>query len=115
MLSITISRPDADVTMPAKSTKTKKAAEQTRERELEEWRDDASRLSYEESLQAADLLLSHLQNDGVPIAELERAHRRGQIYLERCSTLLDQVEQSVQELDPDTMTVQTGEDDTKTD
>lgn len=91
--------------MPTQSTKAKKGTEPTRQRELEEWRHDAAKLSYEESLQAADLLLSQLQSDAVPIAELERTHRRGQVYLERCGTLLDQVEQSVRELDPDTMTM----------
>lgn len=77
------------------------------QQEEETWRKDAAHLSYEEALQAADLLLSHLQNDTLPLSELERAHRRGKIYLEHCQTLLAQVEQSVQELDPETMMPQT--------
>ena len=71
---------------------------------LKAWRKDADTLSYEEALQAADLLLQQLQNDNTPLAELQQTYQRGQIYLERCESLLQAVEQSVLELDPDTMT-----------
>ena len=37
---------------------------------LKQWRKDAEALSYEEALQAADLLLHQLQNDSTPLAEL---------------------------------------------
>jgi len=71
---------------------------------LKQWRKDAEGLSYEEALQAADLLLHQLQNDSTPLAELQQTYQRGQIYLERCESLLQVVEQSVLQLDPDTMT-----------
>ena len=106
--------------MPRSSTKTRVTAKsngdsaetsscsvntkQQRQRENDQWREDAAGLSYEESLQAADLLLNQLQNDAIPLAELDRAHRRGQIYLEHCRSLLNQLEQTVQELDSETMT-----------
>ena len=69
-----------------------------------QWRKDAESLSYEEALQAADLLLHELQSDTIALAELQRTHQRAQIYLERCDALLASVEQSVLELDPDAMT-----------
>ncbi len=71
---------------------------------LKQWRQDAEALNYEEALQAADLLLNQLQNDATPLAELQQTYQRGQIYLERCESLLRTVEQSVLQLDPDTMT-----------
>ena len=69
-----------------------------------QWRKDAESLSYEEALQAADLLLHQLQSDTIALAELQQTHQRAQIYLERCDALLARVEQSVLELDPDAMT-----------
>ena len=71
---------------------------------IKQWRKDAQTLTYEEALQAADLLLNQLQNESTPLAELQQTYQRGQIYLERCEALLQEVEQSVLQLDPDTMT-----------
>ena len=73
---------------------------------LKQWRKDAESLSYEEALQAADLLLHELQNDNIPLADLQQTHQRGLIYLERCEALLDAVEQNVLQLDPSTMTTE---------
>ena len=71
--------------------------------DLKSWRKDAESLSYEESLTALDLLLEDLQNDAVPLADLQRHYLRGQIYLDRCESLLLTAEQNVVQLDPDTL------------
>ena len=42
---------------------------------LKQWRKDAEALSYEEALQAADLLLNQLQNDSIPLAELQQTYQ----------------------------------------
>ena len=70
---------------------------------IEGWRKDAAGLNYEEAMQALDLLLAELQNDSVPLAELQQRVLHGEIYLSRCQTLLDSVEQSIVELDPTTL------------
>ena len=70
---------------------------------IEAWRKDANGLSYEEALQALDLLLAELQSDSVPLAELQHRVLHGEVYLNRCQTLLDSVEQSIVELDPTTL------------
>ncbi|MGC6483690.1 MAG: exodeoxyribonuclease VII small subunit [Synechococcus sp.] len=73
---------------------------------VKQWRKDAQSLSYEEALQAADLLLNQLQSDTLPLADLQNTYQRGQIYLEHCEALLAAAEQSVLTLDPDTLTTQ---------
>ena len=83
--------------MPRKKPELSKTSEQ------DTWREDASQLSYEEALQALDVLLSQLQDDSVPLAELQRNHGRASIYLDRCDVLPNQGEQSVRQLDPNTM------------
>ena len=70
---------------------------------IEAWRKDAETLSYEEALQALDLLLAELQNDSVPLADLQQKVLHGEVYLNRCQSLLDSVEQSIVELDPITL------------
>ena len=70
---------------------------------IETWRKDAERLSYEEAMQALDLLLAELQNDSVPLADLQQKVLHGEVYLNRCQSLLDSVEQSIVELDPITL------------
>ena len=67
------------------------------------WRKDAETLSYEEAMQALDLLLAELQNDSVPLADLQQKVLHGEVYLSRCQSLLDRVEQSIVELDPTTL------------
>ena len=70
---------------------------------IEAWRKDAEGLSYEEAMQALDLLLAELQNDSVPLADLQQKVLHGEVYLSRCQTLLDSVEQSIVKLDPTTL------------
>ena len=70
---------------------------------IEAWRKDAETLSYEEAMQALDLLLAELQNDSVPLADLQQKVLHGEVYLSRCQSLLDSVEKSIVELDPATL------------
>ena len=70
---------------------------------IEAWRKDAEGLSYEEAMQALDLLLAELQSDSVPLADLQQKVLHGEVYLSRCQSLLDSVEQSIVELDPTTL------------
>ena len=70
---------------------------------IDTWRKDAETLSYEEAMQALDLLLAELQNDSVPLADLQQKVLHGEVYLNRCQSLLDSVEQSIVELDPTTL------------
>ena len=70
---------------------------------IEVWRKDAESLSYEEDMQALDLLLAELQNDNVALADLQKKVLHGEVYLSRCQKLLDSVEQSIIELDPTTL------------
>jgi exodeoxyribonuclease VII small subunit len=70
---------------------------------INDWRKDASGLSYEEALQALDLILAALQDDAVPMADLQRQVLHGQVYLDHCESLLKTMEEAVVQLDPDTL------------
>lgn len=74
---------------------------QSLQAQIETWRQDAAELSYEEALQALDLLLAELQSETVPLAQLQQRVLHGEVYLDHCESLLKSVERSVDTLDPD--------------
>ena len=71
--------------------------------QIQTWREDAADLSYEEALQALDLLLAELQNDSVPLAQLQQRVLHGEVFLDHCESLLKSVERAVDTLDPDSL------------
>ena len=70
---------------------------------IKDWRADAETLSYEEALQAVDVLLAELQSDTVPLAEFQKHVLHGEVYLKHCEALLKVVEDNVVHLDPDSL------------
>ena len=79
--------------MPKKSQTVKNDPQAT-------WRKEAEALNYEEALQALDLLLARLQDESLPLSELQSSYQRAEIYLNRCEQLLSKTEQNVLQLDP---------------
>ena len=75
----------------------------------ETWRKQAETLNYEEALQALDLLLARLQDEALPLSELQNSYQRAEIYLSRCEQLLSETEQNVLQLNPETLTTETFE------
>ena len=64
----------------------KRQANKEQRDRIEAWRKDAKGLSYEEAMQALDLLLAELQNDSVPLADLQQKVLHGEVYLNRCQS-----------------------------
>ena len=75
----------------------------TKASQIKAWKKDISGLSYEEATQALDLILAELQSDSVPIADLQDRVLHGEVVLDHCEALLRSVEQSVLQLDPDSL------------
>ena len=75
----------------------------TKASQIKAWKKDIYGLSYEEASQALDLILAELQNDSVPIADLQNRVLHGEVVLEHCEALLKSVEQAVLQLDPESM------------
>ena len=68
------------------------------QKDLDEWRKKLKELSFEDSLRELDTLLSKLQNDEVPLADLQAHYLQGKAYLAHCQELLDYVEQELVEV-----------------
>lgn len=75
----------------------------TKASQIKAWKKDISGLTYEEATQALDLILAELQSDSVPIADLQNRVWYGEVVLDHCEALLKTVEQSVLQLDPDSL------------
>ena len=61
-------------------------------------------LTYEDSLRKLDELLEELQKDQMKVEELQEYYLRGNLYLNHCEKLLNDIQQDVVNLDPDTLT-----------
>ena len=75
----------------------------TKASQIKAWKKDIAGLTYEEATQALDLILADLQSDSVPIADLQDRVLHGEVVLDHCEALLRSVEQSVLQLDPDSL------------
>ena len=75
----------------------------TKASQIKAWKKDISGLTYEEATQTLNLILAELQSDSVPIADLQDRVLHGEMVLDHCEALLRSVEQSVLQLDPDTL------------
>tara|TARA_Y100001968_G_C19044028_1_gene565914 strand:+ start:209 stop:475 length:267 start_codon:yes stop_codon:yes gene_type:complete len=77
----------------------KKSISKQNNKSLDNFKDQVSGMSYEESLKQLDQLLNNLQDDNFPISELKLSYIKGNILLERCQMLLSTLEQEVSKLD----------------
>ena len=50
-------------------------------------------------------LLNQLNNDTIPLEEIQNTYLQGNLYLEHCQSLLNSFEQTITYLDPDTFKV----------
>ena len=57
-----------------------------------------SELSYEESLEKLNTLLSKLQNESLHVDDLKISYLQATLYLEHCENLLNTIEQEVVEI-----------------
>tara|TARA_Y100001968_G_scaffold71567_2_gene62784 strand:- start:3809 stop:4042 length:234 start_codon:yes stop_codon:yes gene_type:complete len=75
--------------MNSKSSETKK---------INAFLKQVSKMSYEESANELDSILSNLQNNNIPVDDLYEYYLKGNILLDRCQKLLNHLEQEVVEI-----------------
>ncbi len=56
-------------------------------------------MSYEESIDSLDSILSKLQQENTPLNDLEEIYDQGRLYLDHCEKLLSNLEQKIITLD----------------
>ena len=65
---------------------------------LKDWEAEIKELSYEESLEALNVLLNDLQSDNTSLNDIQKLYLQGNIYLSHCQKLIEGVEQEIVEL-----------------
>ena len=71
---------------------------QDRKKTLDEDKLIIEELSYEESLEKLNTLLSKLQNESLHVDDLKISYLQATLYLEHCENLLNTIEQEVVEI-----------------
>ena len=68
---------------------------------IQELSTHVSKLSYEESLEKLNTLLSKLQNESLHVDDLKISYLQATLYLEHCEQLLNTIEQEVVQIELD--------------
>ena len=84
-----------------KKTKDQSSFSQDRKKTLDEDKLIIQELSYEESLEKLNTLLSKLQNESLHVNDLKISYLQATLYLEHCENLLNTIEQEVVEIEID--------------
>ena len=81
-----------------KKIKDQSSFSQDRKKTLDEDKLIIQELSYEESLEKLNTLLSKLQNESLHVDDLKISYLKATLYLEHCENLLNTIEQEVVEI-----------------
>ena len=81
-----------------KKIKDQSSFSQDRKKTLDEDKLIIQELSYEESLEKLNTLLSKLQNESLHVDDLKISYLQATLYLEHCENLLNTIEQEVVEI-----------------
>ncbi len=68
---------------------------------IQELSEHVSELSYEESLEKLNTLLSKLQNESLHVDDLKISYLKATLYLEHCENLLNKIEEEVLQIEID--------------
>ena len=82
----------------SKKSKDQSSFSQNKEKSLDKDKLIIQELSYEESLEKLNTLLSKLQNESLHVDDLKISYLQATLYLEHCENLLNTIEQEVVEI-----------------
>ena len=67
---------------------------------IEAFKKDIKKLSYEESISALDNILKNVQDENISLDKIQVNYIKGHILIEHCEEMLDSVEQEINEINP---------------
>ncbi len=66
---------------------------------IKKYEDKVNLMGYEESLNILDQILDDLQQEDIPLEEIQNTYLKGKVHLQHCEQLLKHVEQITIEID----------------
>ena len=97
------SQTSANSSRPSKLRKDPNLSESNREsldKLKEEYIKKIQNMNYDTSMKLLDGILQQLQDESIEVEDIQKSYIKGQLYLEHCEKLLEEIEQEVIQLDP---------------
>ena len=73
----------------------------TTKKNIEIFKKDINKLSYEESISELETILNNVQDENISLDKIQINYIKGHLLLEHCEELLQFVEQEINEIDPE--------------
>ena len=77
------------------------AEKSTTTKNIDIFKKDIKKLSYEESIAALETILKNVQDENISLDTIQNNYIRGHILLKHCEELLQFVEQEINEINPE--------------
>ena len=73
----------------------------TNKKNIEIFKKDIKKFSYEESMSALETILTDIQDENISLDKIQMNYIKGHILLKHCEELLQFVEQEINEINPE--------------
>ena len=75
----------------------------TNNKNIEIFKQDINRLSYEESISALEKILKNVQDENISLDKIHNNYIKGHLLLKHCEEMLQTVEQEINEINPESL------------
>ena len=77
----------------------------TKMKNIEAFKKDIKKLSYEESISALEIILANVQDENISLDKIQINYIKGHLLLKHCEELLQFVEQEINEINPSNLNI----------
>ena len=77
----------------------------TNKKNIEIFKKDIHKLSYEESILELETILSNVQDENISLDKIKNNYIKGHLLLQHCEDLLQFVEQEINEINPEFLNI----------
>ena len=75
------------------------------ENNIQLWKKEIEALSYEESIEILESILISMQDDNISLDNIQNNYLKGNILIKHCQNLLETVEQEIDEISPEKLSL----------
>ncbi len=79
--------------------------EVTNVKDIKIFKKDIKKLNYEESMSALEVILKNVQNENISLDNIQKNYIKGHLLLKHCEELLRFVEQEINEINLESLTI----------
>ena len=78
---------------------------ETNIKNIETYKKDIKKLTYEESISKLETILTNLQDENISLDKIQNNYIKGHLLLKHCEELLEFVEQEINEINPEFLNI----------